>query len=103
MTMNPYLVLGVAADANDATIRQAYLRAVKASPPDHHPARFQAISTAYEKIKDEPSRHRYELFDTSCSGDSPLDVFVRNLHHGARPAPLPFEAMKEFLRAGSKM
>ena len=101
--MNPYLVLGVPRDADDPRIRRAYIEAIKDATPETNPVRFQALAAAYEQIKDEPSRHRYELFDTSCSGDSPLDVFVRNLHHGARPAPLPFEAMKEFLRACSKM
>lgn len=100
--MNPYLVLGVPRDADDPRIRRAYLEAIKDATPETNPVRFQALVGAYEKIKDEPSRHRCELFDTSCPGDSPLDVFLRHLQHGARPAPLPFEAMKEFLRACSK-
>ena len=103
MTMNPYLVLGVAADANDATLRQAYLRAVKASPPDHHPARFQAISTAYEKINDEPSRLRYYLFNKECPGTSPLDAFRHSVQLQARSHPPDFETMKDFLRTCSTL
>jgi DnaJ-class molecular chaperone len=100
--MNPYLVLGVPRDADDARIRQAYLDAVKQAPPDTHPDRFHAVSEAYEKIKDEPSRMRYYLFHTDCPGDSPLDVFVRFHQTHGKLKPPPFETMKEFLRACAK-
>ena len=100
--MNPYLVLGVPRDANDACIRRAYLDAVKIDTPETHPARFKEIAAAYDKIKDETSRCRYELFDTEAPGDSPLDVLVRHARLAARQEPLDFEAMKAFLRACSK-
>jgi len=95
--MNPYLVLGVASSADDAAVRQAYLAAVRESPPDTHPQRFQAVSAAYEQIKDEPSRLRYLLFRRECPGDSPLDVVLRfgRLHP---PAPLPLDQMQACLR-----
>lgn len=100
--MNPYLVLGVPRDAADARIRRAYLDAVREATPETHPVRFKEIATAYEQIKDEVSRHRHELFDTTCPGDSPLDAFLRHARTAARTAPLGFDAMKEFLRAASK-
>jgi len=100
--MNPYLVLGVPQDADDARIRQAYLAAVKEATPETHPARFQEIAAAYEKIKDETSRHRYALFNTDPPGDSPLEVFLHHARLAARPAPLGFEAMKALLRSCSK-
>ena len=100
--MNPHLVLGVPRDADDARIRRAYLDAVKEATPETHPARFKEIAAAYEKIKDETSRHRYELFNTECPGESPLDVFLRPARLATRPAPLSFEAMKELLRSCSK-
>ena len=100
--MNPYLVLGVPLDADDHRIRRAYLEAIKQATPETNPSRFKVLVEAYEKIKDEPSRHRWELFDTDCPGDSPLDVFFRHVRLSAKPAPLSFEAMKEFLRSCSK-
>jgi curved DNA-binding protein CbpA len=100
--MNPYLVLGVPLDADDQTIRRAYLEAVKISPPDHEPRRFQAVSAAYEKIKDQPSRHRYTLFDRTPMGDTPLEVFFHWAQSRRQFQPLPLSAMKEFLRACSK-
>lgn len=100
--MNPYLVLGVPMNADDARIRQAYLAAVKQASPDTDPARFKEIAAAYALIKDEASRLRHELFDTTCPGHSPWDTLLRNARQSARPAPLPFEAMKDLLRNCSK-
>lgn len=100
--MNPYVVLEVVRDADDARIRQAYLGAIRQATPETDPVRFKEIVTAYEKIKDGPSRCRYELFDTDCPGDSPLDNFLRHARLTVRARPLSFEAMKEFLRASSQ-
>ena len=100
--MNPYVVLGVNLDADDQTIRRAYLEAVRLAPPDHHPRRFQAVSAAYEQIKDEPGRHRYTLFNRKPPGDSPLDAFVQYLRLCPETTPLPAEVMKEFLRTCAK-
>jgi curved DNA-binding protein CbpA len=97
--MNPYLVLGLPSEANDQTIRQAYLNAIKESPPETDPQRFQAVSQAYEKIKDQESRHRRILFDRDCPASSPLDVLPRYASHRRHLEPLPFDAMKEFLRS----
>ena len=99
--MNPYLVLGVPSEADDQTIRQAYLNAIKESPPEADPKRFQAVSQAYEKIKDRESRHRYILFDKDCPGNSPLDTLARYASH-RRFEPLPLDAMKEFLRSAAR-
>src|ERR1700733_13831867 len=97
--MNPYLVLGVPSEANDQTVRQAYLNAIKESPPETNPKRFQEVSQAYEKIKDEESRHRHILFNHDCPADSPLDALVRYASHRLHLEPLSFDAMKEFLRS----
>ncbi len=95
--MNPYHVLGVPAEADDATIRAAYLKGVKEYPPDLHPTQFQAISSAYDRIRDEPARLNYFLFNKDCPGDSPLDVLRR--YATARPVPPPsLETLKTWLR-----
>ena len=96
--MNPYLVLGVPPEADDQAIRQAYLQALKESPPEANPKRFQAVSQAYEKIKDRTSRHRHILFNRDCPADSPLDTLARYAGQ-RRLGPLSIEAMKELLAA----
>ena len=100
--MNPYLVLKVPRDADNQRIRRAYLEAVKAATPEANPTRFKEVAAAYERIKDETSRYRYELFQQEIPGESPLDVFLRYTRQCGKTAPLPMETMKEFLRACSK-
>src|SRR5665213_3371045 len=100
--MNPYFVLGVSTDADDATIRRAYLESVKRWPPDLDPDKFQQINAGYEQIKDAASRHRHVLFDKAVPGVSPVDVFVRHIRVRNQPHALPLDAMKELLRACSK-
>ena len=97
--MNPYLVLGVPVEADDQVIRQAYLQAIKESPPDSDPKRFQAVSQAYQKIKDQPSRHQHYLFNQDCPADSPLDALARHAGQRRDFEPLDFAAMKEYLTA----
>ena len=100
--MNPYLVLGVPNGADDARIRQAYLEALKTATPDADPQRFKVVSTAYEQIKSEPRRHHHTLHNFDVPGDSPWDAFARYARLGVKPKPLPFEAMKDYLRSCSK-
>jgi curved DNA-binding protein CbpA len=103
--MNPYLVLGVPLEADDQAIRQAYLIEIKQASPDSNPKRFQSLNRAYEKIKDEPSRLRYLLFDRECPAESPLDTLAKFGRHCRRLEPMSFEKLKEHLRsqAGSRV
>jgi curved DNA-binding protein CbpA len=100
--MNPYLILGVPADADDARIRNAYLAAVRAAPPETHPTRFKEVAAAYDQIKDETRRLRHELFDTSPPGTSPLEVFLQHARLAPPALPPGFEPLKQFLRACAK-
>ena len=100
--MNPYLVLGLTADAEDQRIRQAYLDAIKQATPENNPERFKLLTGAYEQIRDEPSRHNYELHNTDTAGNSPLEACLMHVQAGCRPAPLSFEKMKEYLQVCSK-
>ncbi len=52
MGTNPFAVLGVADDANEATIRARYLELVKEFPPDREPDRFREIQAAYKAASD---------------------------------------------------
>ena len=60
---DPHLVLGLAPDADDATIRRRYLELVKQHGPEHHPEKFAEIRDAYEQLKDLRTRLRYRLFE----------------------------------------
>lgn len=60
--MNPFEILGVTEDANDAEIKQAYLAKVKERPPERDQQQFKEIHDAYISIKDDKSRLSYQLF-----------------------------------------
>jgi curved DNA-binding protein CbpA len=60
---DPHVVLGVAADADDETIRRRYLELVRRFSPEHHPEKFAAIRAAYERLRDRNARVRYRLLE----------------------------------------
>ena len=47
---DPYLELGLAADAADAEVRQAYFSLVRVAGPDQDPVRFKRERAAYERL-----------------------------------------------------
>jgi tetratricopeptide (TPR) repeat protein len=58
---NFYKILGVRANATQVSIKQKYIAAVKACPPETHPEEFQQIRRAYETLKDPLKRREYDL------------------------------------------
>jgi curved DNA-binding protein CbpA len=63
---DPYLLLGVPADADDASIRAAYLVALRACPPERDARRFEQIRAAYEAIGTATARLEHDLFNTAA-------------------------------------
>jgi curved DNA-binding protein CbpA len=60
---DPYIVLGVARQASGEEIARAYRRAARASHPDGGAGsaeRFQAVSDAYEELRDPRRRAVYD-------------------------------------------
>ena len=45
--MNPFDILGVAADADETELKRAYARGIKRARPDEHPQEFQTLHEAY--------------------------------------------------------
>jgi len=83
---NPFEILEVGADADDDSIKQAYLQKVKTYPPERYPQQFQQIRQAYETIKDRRSRLHYTLFNDvgidfeswlNQALDTPLEVELK--------------------------
>jgi curved DNA-binding protein CbpA len=60
---DPYLILGIAPDADDEAVHAAYLRGVKSCPPERDPQRFQALRAAYESLRTRRDRLAQSLFD----------------------------------------
>lgn len=61
---DPYAVLGVPDDADDAAIRTRYLELVRQFPPEQAPERFAAVRAAYEQLRDRDTRLSHRLFET---------------------------------------
>lgn len=97
--MNPFLILGVPREADDATIRGAYLKGIKEATPEGNPARFKQLTEAYEQIRSEERRHRYTLFNLDSPGDSPLEAYRACLRVAGQHRPLPLNAMKDYLKS----
>ncbi len=92
--INPFLVLGVAPDSDDAVIRAAYLAAVRACPPERDAARFASIRSAYEAIADARRRRFHALFDTSSP--TPADL-VHAVDSVFKPTPPNLQVLHRLL------
>jgi curved DNA-binding protein CbpA len=60
---DPYQVLGIARDADDAAVRAAYLVAVRLHPPERDAERFAAVRRAFDAVASERLRLEHALFD----------------------------------------
>ena len=58
---DPYLILGIGEDADDAAVEVAYLEGIKRYPPERDPKRFEALRAAYETLRTRRDRLGYEL------------------------------------------
>jgi len=58
----PFEILEVDEDANDESIKKAYLKKVKEYPPEHNVEAFQRFRRAFEQIQSEKQRLDYRLF-----------------------------------------
>ncbi|HXV37362.1 MAG TPA: DnaJ C-terminal domain-containing protein [Myxococcota bacterium] len=67
-TRDPYAILGVARDADDATIRKVYRKLARELHPDVNPNnpaaedRFKSVSEAYSVLSDPEKRKAYDEF-----------------------------------------
>ena len=98
--MTPYDYLGIDSNADDKTVRSAYLELIKTYPPDRNPERFKEIANAYETIKDEKKRLEYYLFNTDVPIDRPFEALMLHIRQAGKRKPPSFEKLKEILRNG---
>ena len=95
--MNPYKALGIPNTATDQAIRQAYLAAIKACPPEYDATQFRKLTTAYESIKDIDSRLHNIVFRPKPDGSTPLEVTM-DYARTESPVPSDLGTLKHFLR-----
>ncbi len=75
MNKNYYKILGIANDANQQEIKKAYFAKAKMYHPDvckdkDAEEKFKEISTAYETLKDEDSRRKYDQHISGSNNSS---------------------------------
>lgn len=85
MMKNPYTVLEVQEDADDATIKKAYLGMVRRYPPERFPDDFQRIYRAYEQVKTVEDRLSYRLFHYTLP--EPADIATLLLQKNKQQVP----------------
>lgn len=90
---DPYLILGIDLDADDAAVEQAYLDAIKRCPPERDAERFNAIRQAFEQLRGRRDRIGHALFDRTPP--QPADLLDRAGPPGppARPERALIEAV----------
>lgn len=89
MSDDPYAALGVAKTATSDDIRKAYKKIAKTSHPDLNPGdakaaeRFKAAAGAYELLKDEEKRRRFDAGEIDAQGqERPERRFYREYAEG---------------------
>jgi len=97
---DPYLTLGVARDATDEAIHQAYLEAIRRCPAERNPEAFQSVRSAYELIRSKKKRMEYALFNTDVP--TPIDLLQR-LTKGSQPRRPGTDLFRELFRAAPRM
>jgi curved DNA-binding protein CbpA len=88
---DPYDVLGLPSDADEAEVRRRYLELVRENPPDRAPERFAAIRSAYDEVRDPKRRLALRLFETG-SRDS-LEAIAADLRLRLTAGRLPLDIL----------
>jgi DnaJ-class molecular chaperone len=88
---DPYAIMGLPMDADEAQIRQRYLDLVRQFPPDQAPERFAAVRSAYDEIRDPRRRLEVRLFAPG-GGDS-LEAIAADLRARLVAGRMPVDAL----------
>lgn len=91
---DPYTVLGLPADADDAAVRKRYLELTVQFPPEQHPEKFAAVRAAYEKVRTLDSRARHRLFERGTE-----DTIEAIIEEAECTTPRPRPTLDQLLKA----
>lgn len=94
---DPFKILDVPLDADDATIRARYLELVRQFPPEQQPEQFGRIRSAYESIRDFHGRVKYRLFEHGSN--ETIEAIIEEL---ACRTPRPRITLRDLIAADQK-
>lgn len=98
---DPYVVLGVRADASDQEIRSAYRRLVQLHHPDHNNGspdserRFEEVQEAYAQVRKLRARSAHAPPPPPPSSDPDLDARLKDMERDLREAHLARERARQ--------
>ena len=87
----PYSVLGVSPDVDEAALRRRYLELVRRNPPEKCPQQFAEIRGAYEQLRDPVRRLESQLFQ--LRGSESLDDIIADLRSRVQNTRIPTETL----------
>ena len=90
---DPYSVLGLTSDVDDATIRKRFLELTIQFPPEQFPERSTRIRKAYELIGTLEKRMRYHLAPTV-----PEDLLSEMIEASRDVAQRPRPGLRDLIR-----
>jgi curved DNA-binding protein CbpA len=88
---DPYDIMGVSPQADEATVRRRYLELVRQFPPEKHPQQFAEIREAYDALRD-PETRLLRLMFQPHTGES-LDDIVADVRARMQASRIPTEAL----------
>lgn len=94
---DPYEVLGVPRDADEAVIRRKYLELVRRHSPERDPARFAEIRAAYDRLRDPIACLKNRLFNMEVA--QTLDDLLAETRPNVRDRRLPTEFLLSLTRS----
>ncbi len=91
---DPFTVLGVQPEDDDATIRRRYLELIRRFPPERAPETFTRIQSAYEALNDPETRLSKILFESIAQ--DPLGEATEILRRRLRRVRLTSDLLATF-------
>jgi curved DNA-binding protein CbpA len=88
---DPYEVMGISPDADEAAMRRRYLELVRQYPPEKCPEQFAEIRQAYDELRDPVARLRQQLFGVR-SKDT-VDDIIAELRSRVQATRIPTETL----------
>ncbi|MEZ6063779.1 MAG: J domain-containing protein [Planctomycetaceae bacterium] len=85
--LDPYTVLDLNNDADDAQVRSRYLQLVRQFPPEKDPQKFAEIRSAYDALRDPLQRLKDQLFGARVTRT--LDSLLEERRPDVRRQRLP--------------